>query len=793
MLSEQESIEACESSASYSPSDPAAAGLISSDGVRVWFVNADGSRNLVQAPSKECQLAATRGIEVNSFPKRLEGYTLSPDDSKRACASPAYDARVVLHFPDLKNCKQTMAGVLLKVFVYNTGSALDICPMADDKWTTDSLSYKTTGAPLNSNQKAKCRAASSMGFQTGVVGWQTIDITNYVVGVQQGADNTGVLLRVAGPDGVGFFGSEYEAEYFRPRLEITYTQSNNIRWKIEGGNVGGVFKVEPTSGQLTVARTGILNYENAITGREYELVISATDSSGLSTFGRIQVSTLDLNENPAASTVEEREVNENVGVATVVGAPIASSDPDLVTLPHGKITYHVTGVLGAKMDYAIEKLMTRYKNVDDGLFSVHPTTGQISVGQPVLNREGDLNSYVVVLRIKDQGTPALDIFSRVTINVKDVNERPKMADQQRKIRENSPTDSSVGGPIIATDVDIDQELDFTMQTNSLFKIEGCSGKISVKNFKPTGEDEERAKAVATKTPRFPVYLTDFESATTRYIYTVTVTDNGRLPDNLATSATVTIDLTNAPEAPIVFPESFSMAEGTERGTFVGVPIRGSDVDKGQTKTLKFSITDGNSGKCGDSTKCPLFKINPSSGQIELDHAGAKLWSFKTQTDSGNMIFAGEPFASPLLSFSSGSVEWEGSIGLNLREDAFWGYTVAGKFTISTWEEGADAKLYGNTNLRVWVAGMDASTYLTKFATSDEGSAKDTLNFERKKTYDLAVRATDVDGLTGEAYVTISVTDINEPPVLQAQLARVAEGAAQGINIGTPVSADDDSY
>ena len=74
--------------------------LISSDGVRVWFVNADGSRNLVQAPSKECQLAATRGIEVNSFPKRLEGYTLSPDDSKRACASPAYDARVVLHFPD---------------------------------------------------------------------------------------------------------------------------------------------------------------------------------------------------------------------------------------------------------------------------------------------------------------------------------------------------------------------------------------------------------------------------------------------------------------------------------------------------------------------------------------------------------------------------------------------------------------------------------------------------------------------------------------------------------------------
>ena len=100
-----------------------------------------------------------------------------------------------------------------------------------------------------------------------------------------------MLLQVNGPDGVGFFGSEYEDSYFRPRLEITYAQTTNIRWKIEGGNVGGVFAMDATSGQLSVGRDKILNYENDITGRDYELVVSATDSSGLTTFGRYQVST----------------------------------------------------------------------------------------------------------------------------------------------------------------------------------------------------------------------------------------------------------------------------------------------------------------------------------------------------------------------------------------------------------------------------------------------------------------------------------------------------------------------
>ena len=186
VLSATETTEACAASASYSPSDPAAAGLVSDDQGVVYFVNADGSKNLVNSPSQACIDLATRGLDVNGFPRRAAGFTLSPGDSNRACAAPAYDARVVLHFPDLSSCKQSISGVQIKVYVFNPGSAMDVCPLSNAKWTKESLTYEVTGAPLTSGQKSKCRESSSFGFNTGQVGWQTIDVTNFVMSVQQG-------------------------------------------------------------------------------------------------------------------------------------------------------------------------------------------------------------------------------------------------------------------------------------------------------------------------------------------------------------------------------------------------------------------------------------------------------------------------------------------------------------------------------------------------------------------------------------------------------------------------------
>ena len=234
-------------------------------------------------------------------------------------------------------------------------------------------------------------------------------------------------------------------------------------------------------------------------------------------------------------------------------------------------------------------------------------------------------------------------------------------------------------------------------------------------------------------------------------------------------------------------------EGAARGVDVGEPIVAIDVDHGQTETLKFSITSGNAGKCGSVKKCPLFTISEAGGQIQTAHAGTKEHIFQTNGKSGSMIFSGEPFESNLLSFSSGDVQWNGNIGLNIVDERFDGYWVEDKFQIWTWEENKPIDLSGTTNLRVWVGNGDVSEYITSFSTSDSGSSADAMDYEQRKVYDLVVAAVDSDGLSGEAYVRISVIDMNDSPTIDKQYATIPEGAATGTKVGTPMSAKDDFF
>jgi hypothetical protein len=98
-IDEKESREICAVAPSYDPTDPAQVGL-ASDGVAVWFINADHTKNMVGSPTEGCLDRATRGLDVTAFPNRKTGFTLGKVDSARACSSASYDARVVVRFPN---------------------------------------------------------------------------------------------------------------------------------------------------------------------------------------------------------------------------------------------------------------------------------------------------------------------------------------------------------------------------------------------------------------------------------------------------------------------------------------------------------------------------------------------------------------------------------------------------------------------------------------------------------------------------------------------------------------------
>jgi len=85
---------------------------------------------------------------------------------------------------------------------------------------------------------------------------------------------------------------------------------------------------------------------------------------------------------------------------------------------------------------------------------------------------------------------------------------------------------------------------------------------------------------------------------------VKVQDNGT--PSLSSQATVTVNLTNVNEAPVIANQTFSIAENSANGTAVATVVA-SDPDAGQT--LTYSILSGNTSGA--------FALNTSTGALTV--------------------------------------------------------------------------------------------------------------------------------------------------------------------------------
>ncbi|MBK7031131.1 MAG: cadherin domain-containing protein [Bacteroidales bacterium] len=159
------------------------------------------------------------------------------------------------------------------------------------------------------------------------------------------------------------------------------------------------------------------------------------------------------------------------------------------------------------------------------------------------------------------------------------NQAPVITNQTFSINENSVNGTAVG-TVIAYDPDAGQILTYSIlsgNTNNAFAINSTTGIITVAN------------SVAL----------NYES-TPSYTMVVKVQDNGN--SSLSSQATVTINLININEPPVITNQSFSINENSVNGASVGTVVA-SDPDAGQTKT--FSILSGNTNTS--------FSINSTNG------------------------------------------------------------------------------------------------------------------------------------------------------------------------------------
>jgi VCBS repeat-containing protein len=140
-------------------------------------------------------------------------------------------------------------------------------------------------------------------------------------------------------------------------------------------------------------------------------------------------------------------------------------------------------------------------------------------------------SYNITIKVTDNGVPSLSNTSTVTLN--NINSPPIIAPQTFTVAENAPNTTLVG-TVVATDPNAGQTKTYSIvsgNTSGAFSINASNGNILVTN----------------------TAVLNFE-VTPSFALVIKVTDNGN--PSLSAQATITINLTDVNEAPVVVDQTF---------------------------------------------------------------------------------------------------------------------------------------------------------------------------------------------------------------------------------------------
>ncbi len=185
---------------------------------------------------------------------------------------------------------------------------------------------------------------------------------------------------------------------------------DSLSYSITAGNGAGVFAINPSTGQITVADNTNLNYEAT---SSYGLTVQVEDSGTLTDTATITVNVTDVNEAPSASD-DTFSLAEDAANGTVVGT-VSASDPDA----GDSLTYSITaGNTG-------------------GAFAIDSNTGQISVANTAALDYETNPSFNLTVQVSDSGTPGLTDTATITISLNDLNEGPTVNNQGFSLDENS--------------------------------------------------------------------------------------------------------------------------------------------------------------------------------------------------------------------------------------------------------------------------------------------------------------------------------------------------------------------
>jgi VCBS repeat-containing protein len=350
-------------------------------------------------------------------------------------------------------------------------------------------------------------------------------------------------------------------------LTVSSTDVNGpaVTYSLTGDTSGGGFKVDPSTGVVTVADPTKIDFESA-PGHAYTVTAMASDG----TLASSQTFTIGVTDLPPSTPVDSdataNSVVEGAPVGTVVGITLSSTD---VNGP--AVTYSLTG------------------DTSNGGFKVDPHTGVVTVADPTkLDFESTApgHQYTITAQASD-GAGGISA-QNFTIGVTDAPPSlPVDSDATaNSVLEGAAVDTLVGLTVSSTDVN-GPPVTYTLTadtSNGGFKIDPNTGVVTVND--PT--------------------KIDFESAP-GHVYTVTATaSDGQGGSN---SQNFIIGVGDVPPSVPVDSDltSNSVAEDAPAGTTVGITASSTDIN-GPAVTYSLTVDTSNGG----------FKVDPNTGVVTVN-------------------------------------------------------------------------------------------------------------------------------------------------------------------------------
>jgi len=201
---------------------------------------------------------------------------------------------------------------------------------------------------------------------------------------------------------------------------------DTLTFSLVGGNTGGAFAIDTTTGVISVANGALLDFESQSV---FSLTAQVADAAGLIQQQSVTVNLSDLNERPTLGA-SHFHIPEWSAVGTAVGV-VSASDVDAGDF----LTYSfVSGNTG-------------------GRFVIDPATGQISVANATNFTFESRSSYTISVRVQDAGD--LTQTSDITLVIDNVNVAPVAIDDRYILPESTTLKTTVMTGVLANDSDVD--------------------------------------------------------------------------------------------------------------------------------------------------------------------------------------------------------------------------------------------------------------------------------------------------------------------------------------------------